>query len=148
VWIFLGALLGVILLAQKSSPFGLLMIAGAAITEAIIYFIILKLPSKNSWNHLFLSYFAGALLLSAFYRPAAASKSTMVALGINSIIGMFGYVLRFFAVSRLPVFWYALLSNLGVAFSYLYGYLFHGEVASVRQIIGTAIVLLTCWFAK
>jgi len=149
---FLFALAGVgIALLSKGSPWaGLAMVAGAAITEALIYFVILKLPSKNSWNHLFLSYFAGALLLTLLYPPSVETfnSGTVSALGINAFIGMFGYVLRFYSATRLPVFWYALLSNLGVVCSYVYGYLFNGETVGPRQIAGTLIVLIACWFAR
>ena len=139
---------GVGLLAFGNSWPGLAMVAGAAITEALIYFIILKLPSDNSWNHLFLSYFAGAILLTIFYPPKNFTNVLSVALGINAVIGMFGYLLRFYSMTRLPVFWYALLSNIAVLFSYIYGYIFNGETVGPRQIAGTAIVLTACWFAK
>jgi drug/metabolite transporter (DMT)-like permease len=142
------ACVGIGLLSLGNPLVGLAMVAGAALTEAFIYFIILKLPSKNSWNHLFLSYFAGAILLTALFPPSALTYQTTAALGINAVIGMFGYLLRFYAVTRLPVFWYALLSNIGVVCSYVYGYIFNGEVVGVRQIVGTLIVLIACWFAK
>ena len=146
--LFLFTLVGVFLLAFGNSWPGLGMVAGAAITEALIYFIILKLPSKNSWNHLFLSYFAGAIILTVLYPPKNLSSVVSVSLGINAVIGMFGYLLRFYSMTRLPIFWYALLSNLGVVCSYVYGYIFNKEVIGLRQIIGTLIVLTACWFAK
>jgi drug/metabolite transporter (DMT)-like permease len=71
-----------------------------------------------------------------------------VSLGLNAVIGMFGYLLRFYSITRLPVFWYAMLSNIGVVCSYIYGYVFNGETIGVRQILGTMIVLVACWFAK
>jgi len=147
-WLFALTLVGVGLLAFGNSWPGLAMVAGAAITEALIYFIILKLPSKNSWNHLFLSYFAGAILLSIFFPPSSLSNVVSVSLGLNAVIGMFGYLLRFYSMTRLPVFWYAMLSNIGVVCSYIYGYVFNGETIGVRQILGTMIVLVACWFAK
>ena len=146
--LFAFTLVGIGLLAFGNSWPGLGMVAGAAITEALIYFIVLKLPSKNNWNHLFLSYFAGAVLLTLFFPPTSLSDVVTVSLGINAGIGMFGYLLRFFSMTRLPVFWYALLSNLGVVCSYIYGYVFNGETVGVRQIVGTLIVLVSCWFAK
>jgi drug/metabolite transporter (DMT)-like permease len=69
-------------------------------------------------------------------------------LGINAVIGMFGYLLRFYSMTRLPIFWYALLSNIGVVCSYVYGYVFNGETVGWRQIVGTIIVLASCWMAK
>jgi drug/metabolite transporter (DMT)-like permease len=147
-FLFGFTLIGVFLLAFGNSWPGLGMVAGAAITEALIYFIILRLPSKNSWNHLFLSYFFGAVVLTFLYPPTSLSTVMSVSLGINACIGMFGYLLRFYSMTRLPVFWYALLSNLGVVCSYIYGYIFNNETIGVRQILGTSIVLIACWFAK
>ena len=146
--LFLFTLLGVGILAFGNTWPGLLMVAGAAVTEALIYFIILKLPSKNSWNHLFLSYFAGAIILSVLFPPTNLSKVLTFSLGLNAVIGMFGYLLRFYSMTRMPVFWYALLSNLGVVCSYIYGYIFNGETVGVRQMVGTLIVLSACWMAK
>ena len=146
--LFLFTLLGVGILAFGNTWPGLLMVAGAAVTEALIYFIILKLPSKNSWNHLFLSYFAGAIILSVLFPPTNLSKVLTFSLGLNAVIGMFGYLLRFYSMTRMPVFWYALLSNLGVVCSYIYGYIFNGETVGARQMVGTLIVLSACWMAK
>ena len=147
-WLVLLAALGVAFLSYGSPLTGLLMVGGAALTEAFIYFIIKRLPSKNSWNHLFLSYFAGAVLLSLFYTPTQFTGIDLAALSINAFIGMFGYVLRFYSVMRLPVFWYALLSNVGVVSSYVYGYVFNKEIVGVRQIIGSVFLLGACWLAK
>ena len=146
--LFLFTLVGVGLLAFGNAWPGLAMVAGAAITEALIYFIVLRLPSKNSWNHLFLSYFAGAIVLTLIFPPSSLSSVVSISLGINACIGMFGYLLRFYSMTRMPVFWYALLSNIGVVCSYIYGYIFNGETVGVRQILGTSIVLVACWLAK
>ena len=146
--LFLFTLVGVGLLAFGNAWPGLAMVAGAAITEALIYFIIRKLPSTNSWNHLFLSYFAGAIVLSVLFPPTSLSGVLTASLGINAVIGMFGYLLRFYSMTRLPIFWYALLSNIGVVCSYVYGYVFNGETVGWRQILGTIIVLVSCWMAK
>ena len=35
----------------------------SAITEAFIYFYILKIKTNNNWNHIFISYFIGLLLI-------------------------------------------------------------------------------------
>lgn len=46
--------------------FGFGMMIVAAITEAIIYFIIKKIKTDNSWNHLFIAYFMGSILMSLY----------------------------------------------------------------------------------
>ena len=46
--------------------YGFGMIILAAITEAIIYFIIKNIKTDNSWNHLFIAYFLGSILTSLY----------------------------------------------------------------------------------
>ena len=43
------------------------MILIASITEALIYFYIRKIKTKNNWNHLFLTYFYGTLIILIYY---------------------------------------------------------------------------------
>jgi drug/metabolite transporter (DMT)-like permease len=146
--------LGVWLLATTSQldsyPYeGVTMISLAALTEAIIYFIIKRLPTKNSWNHVFLSYFAGAVLFTAYLRPSIEIKSQLtLSMAINGILGLGGYLLRFYSMSNLPVFTYALLSNLGIIMSYIYGYVWFGETINVQQLVGTICIIIACIYAK
>jgi len=46
---------------------GVFMMILAAFSEAIIYFIIRNIKTDNNWNHLFISYSFGALILSIYY---------------------------------------------------------------------------------
>ena len=46
--------------------FSVFMVFLAALTEAMLYFIVRDLKTTNNWNHLFISYFFGAILLSGF----------------------------------------------------------------------------------
>ena len=46
--------------------FGFVMIILAAITEAIIFFLIRNIPTDNSWNHIFLAYFFGAVIMTIY----------------------------------------------------------------------------------
>lgn len=146
--------LGVWLLATTSQldayPYeGVLMISLAALTEAIIYFIIKKMPTKNSWNHVFLSYFAGAVLFTAYLRPTMDVKSELsLSMLINGVLGLGGYLLRFYSMTNLNVFTYALLSNLGIIMSYLYGYVWFKETINLQQLIGTLCIIIACVYAK
>jgi drug/metabolite transporter (DMT)-like permease len=125
------------------------MIALAAFTEAIIYFIIRAMPSKKAWNHVFLSYFVGAVLLTAYLQPSFALGSDIsLSMGINSILGLGGYLLRFYSMSHLDVFTYALLSNVGILMSYVYGYLWFKETLTVSQLLGTLCIIIACIYAK
>lgn len=146
--------LGVWLLATTSQldayPYeGILMISLAALTEAIIYFIIKRLPTKNNWNHVFLSYFLGAVLFTAYLKPSVEIKSELtLSMAINSILGLGGYLLRFYSMSNLNVFAYALLSNVGIIMSYLYGYIWFKETINLKQFIGTICIIISCIYAK
>ena len=147
------ACLGIWLLATTSQldtyPYeGVAMISLAAFTEAIIYFIIRKMPSKNAWNHVFLSYFLGALVLTAYLKPISIPPEVGTSMGINSILGLGGYLLRFYSMAHLDVFTYALLSNVGIIMSYVYGYLWFKETISIQQMIGTLCIILACFYAK
>ena len=51
---------------KKINTLGVFMILLAAITEAMIYFIVRKLKTLNPWNHVFISYVLGAVLFSKF----------------------------------------------------------------------------------
>lgn len=124
---------------------GYVMIALAAITEAIIYFIVRAIQTTNNWNHLFLSYFAGTLLFS-FIGIQDIAKITLtsrlsMSLFINAIIGLCGYLLRFYAATRLSPAIYAPLSYVGIVMAYVYGFAFNGEQINAQKIIGTLCIL-------
>ena len=153
--IALPAVIGVALLGWGESVVGIGMTFLAALTEALIFFIVLRLPSNNNWNHIFLSYFAGAFLLSIYglykgdvFDGLMSDSTTFVSLAINSALGLFGYYLRFYAISHVPVFVFALIANLGIVMSYSYGYYFNGETVGIKQIIGAVLVAGACLLAK
>lgn len=150
---WLGALTfaGAYLLSSAQSLEGVGMIVLAALTEALIYFLVKNVKTANNWNHLFISYIGGAVLLTAYYArslPALFKPELAASLGINGVIGMFGYVLRFYSMSRLSVFWYAMLSNVGIVMSYVYGYALNGEAVHFRQILGSLLVVVACVASK
>jgi multidrug transporter EmrE-like cation transporter len=51
-------------------------------------------------------------------------------------------------MSRLDVFWYAMLSNVGIVMSYVYGYAFSGEIVHLKQILGSLLVVVACVASK
>lgn len=125
---------------------GYIMIALAAITEAIIYFIVRSIKTTNNWNHLFLSYFVGTFLFS-FIGLQDIAKITVtsrlsISLLINAIIGLCGYLLRFYAATRLSPVIYAPLSYIGIIMAYVYGFVFNREQITIQKIIGTICILL------
>lgn len=126
------------------------MILGAAATEAAIFFAVRGLKTENHWNHLFLSYFIGAILFSVFIGSGGVDelsnilgkKELGISLAINSAIGLFGYLLRFYAMSNLSAHVYAPLSYFGIFMSYVYGVLINGDKITLSKIIGTILILI------
>ena len=131
---------------------GYIMIALAAATEAIIYFIVRSIKTTNNWNHLFLSYFAGTFLFS-FIGLKDIAKITLtstlsMSLFINAIIGLCGYLLRFYAATRLSPAIYAPLSYVGIVMAYVYGFIFNNEQITVQKVIGTFCILAAIFQRK
>jgi drug/metabolite transporter (DMT)-like permease len=143
--------------------YGLIMIIMAAITEAIIYFIIREVKTENSWNHLFISYYWGFIIMS-IYLLIDNNKENMlnnsddsyksnswfyigIAILINGIIGTIGYYLRFYAIYNLNYEIYALLSYFGIIMAYFYGIFFNNEKINIYKIIGTVLIIISNYYA-
>jgi drug/metabolite transporter (DMT)-like permease len=156
--LLLLAPLGVILLTtQKSSSVakhqenfqfeGIFMIIAAALTEAMIYFLVRRLKTPNNWNHLFISYALGIILLSIFgFRELGSLVSSKYStfswsLVLNSVIGLFGYYFRFFAATRLDPSIYAPLSYFGIIMAFVYGYVFNREKITWLQGLGVLLCI-------
>ena len=123
---------------------GVIMISLAAFTEALVYFIVRRLKTTNNWNHIFLSYFPGSLLMTGFLfnQINFANKNISLSLMLNGVIGLVGYLLRFFAISRLSPSIYAPLSYFGVAMAYVYGILINGEQITMVKVIGSLCIVV------
>lgn len=143
--------------SKENFNYGLIMILLAALTEAFIYFLVRRIKTPNNWNHVFISYFLGAVLLTAYmvynYKDAesgldAADKGRVgIAVITNGIIGTMGYFLRFFASYRLEPEVYAPLSYFGVIMSYVYGIAFDNETLNWKKVLGTIFILASNYFA-
>lgn len=143
--------------SKDNFNYGLVMILLAALTEAFIYFLVRRIKTPNNWNHVFISYFLGAVILTAYmvynYKDAesgldSADKSRVgIAVITNGIIGTMGYFLRFFASYRLEPEVYAPLSYFGVIMSYVYGIAFDNELLNWKKVLGTVSILASNYFA-
>lgn len=155
---------------EKNETFpneGLIMIVLAAFTEAIIYFLVKDIKTFNNWNHIFISYFPGLFFMTYVFQTdilrmfsnfrmisfsnvdvAQANSHTRLLWSflINGGIGLFGYLLRFFAVSRLDTVLYAVLSYFGIVMSFIYGILFNGETVSLKKIVGAFLIMFANWW--
>jgi drug/metabolite transporter (DMT)-like permease len=119
----------------------------AALTEAIIFYFVKNIKTLNNWNHLFLSYFIGAIVLTPYLWKNIINmelySGLSLSLAVNAFIGLFGYYLRFYAISRLDTYIYAVLSYFGIVMSYVYGVVFNNDKITVQKIIGTLCIVLT-----
>ena len=159
------ALFGVFLLITNShfdimsivnSPEGVIMLLLAAFTEASIYFLVKNIKTANNWNHIFISYIWGAIFMSVYFissgiqdiqnlipnTPQGISRLS-ASLGINLIIGLFGYLLRFFAISRLDPLLYASLSYFGIVMAFVYGMFLNGDIIDIKKITGAVIIIIS-----
>lgn len=136
---------------ENKRIYGFIMILLAAFTEACIYFIVKRIKTKNNWNHLFISYFFGAIFLTSYYLfitsplPTLNSNITtplFTSIIINFVIGLFGYLLRFYSITRLPTKIYALLSYVGILMAYIYGVLFNKEKINIIKIFGSVCIII------
>ena len=123
----------------------------SALTEAIIFFLVKDLKTMNNWNHLFLSYLFGAIALTIYLwhnittipLSGGFSSGILISLMVNAFIGLFGYYLRFYAISRLDAYIYAPLSYFGIIMSYVYGIFLNNDVISMQKLIGTLCIVFT-----
>ena len=126
--------------------YGVAMILLAALTEALIYFMIRRIKTGNHWNHVFLSYLFGFIAITGYlfttFDFASVLKPRMgLAIGLNGFIGSVAYFLRFFAASNLTASIFAPLAYFGMVMSYVYGMVFNQETLSWEKVAGTLSIL-------
>jgi len=125
---------------------GIIMIILAAITEALIYFVVRGIKTSNNWNHLFISYFFGAIILTLYYFKSIKNIEIKSALSLSIIIsifiGLFGYLLRFYAISNLDAKIYAPLSYFGILMAYIYGIIINKDKITITKIIGSIFIII------
>jgi drug/metabolite transporter (DMT)-like permease len=134
--------------------YGLIMILLAAFTEALIYFLVRIVKTDNHWNHVFISYFLGAVAMTAyvFYNDnfniskiaeTLNNARVGIATALNGIIGSVGYFLRFYASYNMEAGMFAILSYFGIIMSYVYGIAFNNESLTMAKVLGTLFVILS-----
>ena len=132
--------------------FSVFMVFLAALTEALLYFIVRDLKTNNNWNHLFISYFFGAILLSGSLltklKQVSVNGLLTTSFVLNIVIGLFGYLLRFYATTRLEPSVYAPLSYIGIIMSHIYGLYFNGDIMTWKKILGTILIIVPNVYMK
>ena len=131
---------------KPNFTYGIAMILLAALTEALIYFMIRRIKTGNHWNHVFLSYLFGFIAITGYlfttFDFASVLKPRMgLAIGLNGFIGSVAYFLRFFAASNLTASIFAPLAYFGMVMSYVYGMVFNQETLSWEKVAGTLSIL-------
>lgn len=127
--------------------YGIIMVLFAALTEALIYFMVRRIKTGNHWNHVFLSYMVGLVAITAYmvysnndFGKTVAPRMSL-AVGLNGFIGAVAYFLRFFAASNLEASIFAPLAYFGMVMSYVYGIVFNQEKLSWEKVGGTLCIL-------
>jgi len=148
-----GATTGLTQESPTNFIYGLAMILFAALTEALIYFMVRRIKTDNHWNHVFLSYMMGFIVISGYlFGSGNDFGKTMLprmslAIGLNGFIGSVAYFLRFFAASNLAASIFAPLAYFGMVMSYVYGIVFNQETLSWEKVGGTLCILAANWLS-
>ena len=131
---------------KENYPYeGVLSMIIASITEAMIYFYVLKIKTNNHWNHIFISYFIGLILIVLFYykniKDIEINKNIAVTTLFYIFILLIGYYLRFYAMNHLSTNYYAILSYVGILLTYFNSWLFLKEEVNIMNISGTFCII-------
>jgi len=159
---YLIAFAGILLLTLDTNPFsekidmekiqGVIYILGATITEVMIYYAVKRVKTDNSWNLMFISYFPAFIIFGIYYLITKGKelvgdidgqKILGMVLLFNMFIGCVGYFLRFYTIKKLSTKTYVILSFFGVITAYIYGVIFENEKITIKDIIGTGLILFS-----
>lgn len=137
---------------------GVTSILIAALTESLIYTFYKREVDHNPFNMLFGMCFAGSIILlvvkgcmvgGGYSFPQSISNATIVQLMLaNLILGVFGYLLRFYSIPETTTEWFSILSFAGIIFGYLYGWIFYRETITTPTIIGTLLIIYSAYRVK
>lgn len=132
---------------KENYPYeGVLNMIVASATEAMIYFYILKIKTNNHWNHIFISYFIGFVIISVFYYKKIINIELNKKIVVTSLFYIFilliGYYLRFYAINQLSANYYAILSYIGILLTYCNSWIFLREKVNIMNISGTFLIIL------
>jgi drug/metabolite transporter (DMT)-like permease len=131
----------------------------AAISESIIYLFYKTSTDTDPFNMLFIMCFSGSIILSLIWlykklttnTPFTYQNDVQIPFKLflaNAILGVCGYLLRFYSLPYLTTEWFSILSFSGIIFGYLYGWIFFGETINFRKIIGTILIILSVYKVK
>jgi drug/metabolite transporter (DMT)-like permease len=137
---------------EKYKHEGIISIILCAFTEALLYFVVKRIKTDNSWNHLFLSYFFSTLILT-FYIIYQFIKGNInidnkyidnfekISL-FNIIIATIGHYLKYYAIYNLSPLFYSILSYFGIITAFIYGIVINNDKLNIRKILGALFIIL------
>lgn len=116
----------------------------AAMTETLI-FVFVRYTNESAYYAVNSLYPAGfvALLLYALFNKKIVNTNPInwtKLLGFNAVLGFTGYIARFYAIPKIPIIVFSLLSFFGVLFGYLWGFLFTDNIPTIKAIIGSGLI--------
>jgi len=131
---------------------GIISIILCAFTEALLYFVVKRIKTDNSWNHLFLSYFFSTIILT-FYIIYQFIKGhinidekyidNFEKISIfNIIIATLGHYLKYYAIYNLSPLFYSILSYFGIITAFIYGIVINNDKLNLRKILGALFIIL------
>lgn len=119
----------------------------AALTETGMYFAVRAAAMEDPYFSL-LELYPGALIgLGAYFLLSKAPIDTRVSswgpmVLFNIIVGFLGYALRYYAIPKVSTAVFSILSFVGVSASFLFGWLFAGEIPTVLSTAGASLITI------
>ena len=126
----------------------------AALTESGMYFAVREAGKQPNPFYAVLQLYPAALplLLGGLYyygqKIDFRASVWLPMILFNSVIGFVGYCLRFYAIPRLPTIVFSVLSLVGVIASFVWGWVFVGEVPQLLSVVGGTMIGLAAGLVK
>lgn len=140
-----------------SAPWGIAMGLVMALTESVMHVLLRGIGWRDAAKSVWVVNGSAGLWLGAAQLIQSLFNGGVKMIGLRSGtvedavsltafhgISMFsGYWLRFYAVPRLSVVTYSILSYAGLLASYIFGFLFMGEKPGWISLLGMALILIS-----
>lgn len=133
---------------REDSWKGILSGLVSAFTEAAMYFAVREAERPNPFFSV-LQLYPGALaflvpfLMFQNHVPDTRPNVLSSLFAFNSIVGFFGYALRFYLIPRIPTIVFSVLSFFGVLASFLWGAIFVNEKPNAMTVAGASLIVLS-----
>lgn len=122
---------------------GVIAMLFSALTESITYHFYKEENQHNPFDSLITLYGFGFLLLFLFSPLFLQRNNIEKLIMFNLILGLIGFVTRFYSIPRVSTELYSALSFVGVVSAYIFGWYFDREQITIYHIIGTVLILFS-----